>query len=120
VRCLGDTFDPREALIPSRRDARHLSLGLSQTFVADGVACLAAGAMCLYEAGTLKDEKVLGDALSCDGELASQRTRRRFVALEQEVEQLEPHRIAERRPQAVGILGVLRHRLWSEPVTRAA
>ena len=70
--------------------------------------------------GTLKDEKVLGDALSCDGELGGERTRRRSAALEQQVEQPEPHRIAERRPQAVGVLAVLRHRVWSEPVTRAA
>jgi hypothetical protein len=78
---------------------------------------------CRPDDPSLKDEEVLGDALSCDGEFAGERGRRRFAAVEQQVEQSEPHRIAERRPHAIGILAVLavlRHRMCRGTVTRAA
>ncbi len=72
------------------------------------------------EIGALKHEEVLSDALTCHREFSGQRACRRFAALEQQVEQSQPRRIAERRPQPIGIPDVLRHRLWREVVTRAA
>lgn len=118
--CLGEPLDARETLVPSSRDARHLLLGLREARVAYGEACFATGALCVYEIGTLKDKEVLGDALSCDGKLGGERACRRFAALEQKVEQSEPHRIAERCPQAIGVVAVARHRVWRDEVMRAA
>jgi hypothetical protein len=120
VCCLGHPLDAREALVPSRRNARHLSLGLSEALVAYGEACFAADALCVHELGTLQDKEVLGDALSRDGKLAGERARRCFAALEQKVEQSEPHWIPERCPQALGVLAVACHRVSREAVMRAA
>jgi hypothetical protein len=63
---------------------------------------------------------VLGDALSRDGELGSERAGRRFPALEQPVEQPQPHWVTERRPQAICVLAFLRYCVPREPVARAA
>lgn len=96
--CLGDSLDAREAFVPSRGDPRHVLLGLSEPFVAYGEACFAAAAVRVYEIGTLEDDEVLGDALSCYWQLGSERACGRSAALEQQVEQPKAHRIAQRRP----------------------
>jgi hypothetical protein len=97
-RRLGEPFDPREALVPPRRDPRHLALSLREAFVAHGEARFAADAPSVNETGTLKDEEVLGDPLSCDGELGGERACGSLAAIEQEIEQAKPHGIPERRP----------------------
>jgi hypothetical protein len=107
-------------IVPPGRDPHHLSSGLTEAVVADGEADFAAGASCLNESGTLKDGEVLGDALACDGHGCRERARCRRAALEQEVEQAQAHRVAERRPQAICILAFLRHHSPSEPIAWAA
>jgi hypothetical protein len=95
-------------------------LSLGEAFVVDAEACFAARALGVNETGALKNEQVLGYALPRDREFGGERTRRRFAPLEQQVEQPESHRIAERPPQAIGVLAVDRHGTLRELVTRAA
>lgn len=116
---LGDPLDRREAVVPPGGDLCHLSLGLSEPFVADAEARFKAGASGLYEIGAFEDEEVLGDALSRDRQFGGERAGRRFAALKQQVQQPQPHRVTGRRPQAIGVLAVARHRAAWKPVARA-
>ena len=87
-----------KALVPPGGEPRHLALRLGETFVAHGEAGFAPGAVSADEIGTLKDLEVLSDSLSGDRELGRERAGCRFAVLEQQVEQAEAHRIAERGP----------------------
>ena len=120
MRGLGDPLDAAKALVPPGGDERHLALGLGDAFVAHDEAGFTSGAARLDEIGTLKDLEVLGDSLSGDRELGGECAGGRFAALEQQVEQPEPHRIAERSPQAIGVLAGPRHDAWGELATRSA
>jgi len=120
VRGLGDPLDAAKALVPPGGDERHLALGLGEAFVAHDEAGFTSGPVRLDEIGTLKDLEVLGDSLSGDREFGGERAGGRFAALEQQVEQAKPHRIAERCPQAIGVLAGACHDAWGEFVTRAA
>jgi hypothetical protein len=116
----GDPLYPAKALVPPGGEPRHLALRLGETFVAHGEAGFAPGAVRADEIGTLKDLEVLSDSLSGDRKLGRERAGCRFAVLEQQVEQAEPHRIAERGPQPIGVLAVSRHCTCVEPVTRTA
>ena len=54
------------------------------------------------------------------GSVAGERARCGLAALEQEIEQAYPHRVAERGPEAVGLVGARGHRSRFAATTWAA
>src|SRR5207253_887141 len=113
-------FDRDQARVPPCRDPCQSGAGLAEASRTNHVADFAAGPMGRDKTIAFKDCEVLGDALSRNGQRGGERARRCLTSLEQEVEQAYPHRVAERGPQAVCLVGARSHRSLRAVATPAA
>src|ERR1700750_1325883 len=109
-RLLCQLLDGRQARSPASCGLREGAACLFEAFLANGVANLATAPPGRDETAALEDGEVLGNALPRDRQRRGERARRSLAALEQEIEQANPHRVAERGPEAVDVLAPRGHR----------